>query len=99
MVTGACPAARCGGGSRGLATWGHYGEQLSKLGMLCGREAHQEHDELGGEVSGGLGRRNSWRRPSEKMKSTTALREATARFPVQEEQVEGGEDDGDHAGA
>jgi hypothetical protein len=33
------------------------------------------------------------------MKSTTTLREATARFPVQEEQVEGGEDDSDHAGA
>jgi hypothetical protein len=34
--------------------------------MLCGREAHQEHDELDGEVNGGLCRRNSWLRPSER---------------------------------
>jgi hypothetical protein len=61
--------------------------------------AHPEHDARGGEARGWLVRRNLLLRPSEKMKSTTALRKATARFPVQEEQVEGGEDDGDHAGA
>jgi hypothetical protein len=61
--------------------------------------AHPEQDARDGEARGWLVRRNLLLRPSEKMKSTTALRVATARFPVQEEQVEGGEDDSDHAGA
>jgi hypothetical protein len=47
--------------------------------------AHPEQDARDGEARGWLVRRNLLLRPSEKMKSTTALREATARFPVQEE--------------
>ncbi|KAK1627477.1 hypothetical protein QYE76_001792 [Lolium multiflorum] len=57
LVTGACPAMRCCGGTYGLATRGLYGMQSSSAITLGKSVAHQEHDALDGEVNGGLVRR------------------------------------------
>jgi hypothetical protein len=77
----------------------HYGELGNRASMPGGSAAHQEHDALDGVACGGLVRRIRLLPPSEKMRSVTALWEATARFFLPGGRVKHGDDDGGYSDA